>query len=94
MNVAGLEKKVKSRERPKFLYACYILPKNKINQLHAVSRTHQDRQREHSVNTFRSPLSTEFWGHYVLSDETQRRKLQLHRWQYFLVNLINFVIYY
>ena len=31
-----------------------------INQLHAVSRTQQGRQREPSVKTLRSPLSTEF----------------------------------
>ena len=47
----------------------------KSNQLHAVSRTHQGRQREPSVTTFRSPLSALFWRHCVLSGETQRRAL-------------------
>ena len=41
--------------------------------LHAVSRTHQGRQREPNDKTFRSPLSAEFWRHCVLSGRTQRR---------------------
>ena len=38
-----------------------------MNQLHAVSRTQQGRQRELSVKTLRSPLSAEFWKHCVSS---------------------------
>ena len=45
----------------------------KSNQLHAVSRTQQGRQREPIVKTLRSPLSAEFWRHCMLSDRTQRR---------------------
>ena len=44
-----------------------------LNQLHAVSRTRQGRQREPSVKILRSPLSAEFWRHCVLSGSTQRR---------------------
>ena len=36
------------------------IKKKKLNQLHAVSRTQQGRQREPSVKTLRSPLSPEF----------------------------------
>ena len=49
----------------------YFIMINK--QLHAVSRTHQGRQRETSVKTLRSPLSLAFWRHWVLSGRTQRR---------------------
>ena len=45
------------------------------NQLHAVSRTQQGRQREPSVKTLRSQLSVQFWRHCVLSGRTQRRIL-------------------
>ena len=48
-------------------------------QLHAVSHTQQGRQREHSVNTLRSPLSAEFWRHCVLSGRSQRRALPRHQ---------------
>ena len=41
-------------------------------QLHAVSRVYPDWHGEPSVKTLRSPLSIEFWRHYVLSGETQR----------------------
>ena len=37
----------------------------KLNQLHAVSRIQQGRQREPSVKTLRFPLSTEFWRQCV-----------------------------
>ena len=33
-----------------------------VNQLHPVSRTQQDRQREISVKTLRFPLSAKFWS--------------------------------
>ena len=49
-----------------------------LNQLHAVSHTQQYRQMEPSVKMYRSPLSTEFWRHQVLSDGTQRRALLRH----------------
>ena len=52
-----------------------LIKKIKSNQLHAVSRTQQGRQREPSVKTLRSPLSAEFWRHCVLSGRTQRRAL-------------------
>ena len=51
----------------------------KKNQLHAVSRTQQGRQREPGVETLRSPLSAEFWRHCVLSGRTQRRALPRHK---------------
>ena len=51
----------------------YEVVKKKTNQLHAVSRTQQGRQREPSVKTLRSPLSANFWRHCVLSGGTQRR---------------------
>ena len=37
----------------------YLL-KKELNQLHAISRTQQGRQREPSVKTLRSPLSAVF----------------------------------
>ena len=49
------------------------------NQLHAVSRTQQCRQRESSVKTLHSPLSAEFWRHCVLSGRTQRPALPRHQ---------------
>ena len=49
-----------------------------LNQLHAVSRTQQGRQREPSLK-MRSPLSAEFWRHCVLSVGTQRRALPRHQ---------------
>ena len=42
------------------------------NQLHAVSRTQQGRQREPSVKTLCFPFSAEFWRHCVLSGGTPR----------------------
>ena len=59
--------------------------KNKINQLHGVSRTQQGKQGSgkrsvltlgslSSVKTLRSPLSTEFWRHGVLSGGTPHRE--------------------
>ena len=48
---------------------------NQKNQLHAVSRIQQGRQRELSVKTLHSPLSAEFGRHCVLSGRTQRRAL-------------------
>ena len=51
----------------------YFIKFIKKNQLHAVSRTQQGRQRESSVKTLRSPLSAEFWRHCALSGRTQRR---------------------
>ena len=50
-----------------------VFLQNFKNQLHAVSRTQQVRQREPSIKTLRSPLSAEFWRHCVLSGRTQRR---------------------
>ena len=50
-----------------------------LNQLHAVSRTHQGRLREPSVKTLRSSLSAEFWRHRVLSSRTQHRPLCRHQ---------------
>ena len=47
--------------------------------VHAVYRTQQGRQREPSVKTLRSPLSTKFWRHCVLSGRTQRRALPRHQ---------------
>ena len=41
-------------------YILYVKNLKKINQLHAVSRTQQGRQREPSVKTLRSPLSANF----------------------------------
>ena len=51
----------------------------KLNQLHAVSRTQQGRQRELSIKTLSSPLSAEFWRHCVLRGRTQRRALPRHQ---------------
>ena len=51
----------------------------KLNQIHAVSRTQQRRQKEPSVKTLRSPLSVEFWRYCVLSSGTQRRALPRHQ---------------
>ena len=49
------------------------------NQIHAVSRTQQGRQREPSVKTLRSLLSAEFWRQCVLRGGTQRRALFRHQ---------------
>ena len=49
------------------------------NQLHAVSRTQKDTQREPRIKTLRSSLSAEFWRHCMLSAEPQRRALPLHQ---------------
>ena len=43
--------------------------------IHAVSRQQQDRQREPSVKTLRSPFSAELSGHCVLNGGAQRRAL-------------------
>ena len=64
----------------------------KINQLHAVSRTQQGRQREPSVKTLRSPLFAEFWRHCVLSGRTQRRKLYINSKFNIHTSNISFVI--
>ena len=53
--------------------------KSKLKHLHAVSRSQQCRQKEPSVKTFCSPLSEEFWRHYVLSGRTQRRACPRHQ---------------
>ena len=52
-----------------------------LNQLHAlcvcvcVCGTQQGRQKEPSAKILSSPLKSEFWIHYLLSDETQRHAL-------------------
>ena len=66
--------------KPKILNWWYLkknilTEKKEINQLHAVSRTQQGRQRESSVKTHHFPLSTEFWRHCVFSGGTKRRAL-------------------
>ena len=53
-------------------YLKYYFKSNQ-NQLHALFRKQQGRQREPSVKTIHSPLSAEFWRHCVLSGGTQRR---------------------
>ena len=65
----------------KFIAMLIIRYLNKIksNPLHAVSRRQQGRQREPSVETYRSPLFAEFWRHCVLSGGTQRRSLPRHK---------------
>ena len=40
---------------------------------------HSSGQGEPSVKTHRSPLSAEFWKHYVLTGGTQRRTLLRHQ---------------
>ena len=64
--IASIENEVK-------VLQVIILNQKKLNQLHAVSRTQQGRQREPSIKTLRSPLSAEYWRHCVLSRRTQRR---------------------
>ena len=54
----------------------YTTMEDKKNQLHAVSRTQQGRQKEPNVKTLRSSLSAEFSR---LSGRTQRRALPRHR---------------
>ena len=65
-----------------------------MNQLHAVSRTHQGRPREPSVKTLRSPISAEFWRHCVLSGRTQRRALPRNQSEYECDNLIDVSYYF
>ena len=50
-----------------------------MNQLHAVSRSQQGRQKEPSVKTLHSSLSAEFWRNCALSGRTQRRALPRHQ---------------
>ena len=50
-------------QRRKSIYYLHISLLNQKNQLHAVSRTQQGRQRKPKVKTLRSPLSAEFWSH-------------------------------
>ena len=45
-------------------------PLDILNQLHAVSRTEQGRQRKPSVKTLNSPLSAELRTHCVLDGRT------------------------
>ena len=56
-----------------------IIKKSNEIKLHAVFRTQQGRQSEPSVKILCSPLSAEFWRHYVLSGATQRRALPRQR---------------
>ena len=60
--------------------------KSKSNQLHAVSRAQQGRQKDPSVKTLRSPLFAEFWRQCVLSGRTQPPTLCLNTsaktWKY------------
>ena len=49
--------------------------KSKLNQLHAVPRTQQGRQREPSVKTLRSPLSAEFWRLFISFRVSKLREL-------------------
>ena len=57
-----------SVERINYFNLLSLVKQIKLNQLHAVSRTQQGRQRELCVKTLRSPLSAEFWRHYALSE--------------------------
>ena len=70
----GMESFVRS---PRSTWPSFYL--NQINQLHAVYRSQQGRQRELYVKTLRSPLSAEFWKHCVLSGRTQRHALARHQ---------------
>ena len=58
-----------------YRYSIDKINKNKIKQLHVVSRTQQGWQREPNVKTLRSTLSAEFWRHCVLNLKSQRRAL-------------------
>ena len=60
MNVITLNKTFTHYNTNSKLNSKYIKSK-KLNQLHAVSRTQQGKQREPSVKILRSPLSAEFW---------------------------------
>ena len=53
--------------------------KIKLNQLHAVSRTLQGRQRKPSVKTLLSPLSNSGGIAYCVRGRTQRRALPRHQ---------------
>ena len=57
--------KYKSQENSKI--SILVMNYDVEYQLHAVSRVLQGRQREPSVKTSRSPLSSEFWRHCMLS---------------------------
>ena len=62
---------------------------SKKKQLHAVSCTQQDRQRESSVETLRCPRSAEFWRHCVLNgriraSKPERRNGNIHLNKYFI----------
>ena len=65
--------------------------KSKLNQLHAISRTQQCRQREPCVKTHRSPLSTEFWryervewrnstSHFALTPERRNENINVGKY--------------
>ena len=55
-----------------------------ILKFHAVSRTHQGRQREPSVETLRSPLSAEFWRHLRFASTPERRNENINLSKYFI----------
>ena len=55
--------------------------KNNNNQLHAVSRTQQGRQREPGVKTLHPPLSAVFWRRGVLSGGNLKSRRVLPRHQ-------------
>ena len=58
------------------IYFIYIFKKN---QLHAICRIQQSRQREPSVKALHTLLSAETWRHCLLSGKTQRRALPGHQ---------------
>ena len=68
-----------SERTGKVIFICYKYIYLKLNQLHAVSRTQQGRQREPSVKSLRYPLSAEFWRHCVLNGRNQLRALSRHQ---------------
>ena len=52
----------------------------KLNQISfTLYPAHSRVERKPSVNTLRTPLSTEFWRHCVLSGRAQRRALPRHQ---------------
>ena len=69
-------KLIKKPNQVKLLFSSQVIS---INQLYAVSRTQQGRQRKPNGKIHRSILSAEFWRLCVLSGGTQRRTLPRHQ---------------
>ena len=86
---------------PVYYYSSYVmLDKQYLYkfQLHAVSRTQQNRQRESYIKRFRSPFSAEFWIHFTVAElndalfasTSERINRNIHTYKYLIYINISF----